>query len=229
MNKDKFFYFGLLVVLIITLLLLIFVQMPDILSNFLSLIFIGSLISFLFESWRDKREHERQLEIQSREQDYSLSITSQMALKIFDRQVEFCESYFEKSHAILNQLFDEGPTRSTIQSSKELFDIRIKYSPWLTSQIEIDLLPFEKALRSIGSIEIIEPTLRQSETRGKLIEKMYDTFNNIINIDIEPNNENTNESIIKVISHLRKVLNTDKLTNLRDKAVDSAALRITIN
>jgi len=219
----KFYSIALLIILALfgaTLLL----PIPESTRNYFSLTGLTALIGVIIEAWRDKRSHERHLEILNRQQDNSLAIASHMAAVIFDRQVSFCEEYFEKAHTILRELFTTGPTKEAIRYAEDLYKIRTSFSPWISQDIEAGLLPFEKALREMGaSAQIVDMDLSKIE-HTIFVERMYEKFINISGISEPLEGNSPEEAVSSVIKHLRTVLGIIELTNLRNQAISLATI-----
>lgn len=219
----KFYAIAVLIIIILfgaTLLL----PIPESTLNYFSLTGLIALIGIIIEAWRDKRAHERQLELLSRQQDNSLAIASHMAAVIFDRQVSFCEEYFEKAHTILRELFTTGPTIEALQYAEELYKIRTSFSPWISQEIEAGLIPFEKALREMGaSAQIVDMNLSGPDHKI-FVERMYGNFINVSGISEPLEGDSPEEAVSSVIKHLRKVLGIVELTNLRNQAISLATI-----
>lgn len=192
--------------------------------NYFSLTGLTALIGIVIEAWRDKRFHERQLELLNRQQDNSLAIASHMAAVIFDRQVNFCEEYFEKAHTILQELFTTGPTKEAIQYAGDLYKIRTSFSPWISQEIEAGLLPFEKALREMGASAVIADMNLSQPGHGLFVKQMYEKFISISGISEQLEVDSPEEAVSSVIKHLRKVLGIIDLTNLRNQAISLAII-----
>ncbi len=150
MRKDLIFYGVAAIIAILAFSATLFLPIPDLYRGTFTVPGILALLGIATEAWRDKRAHENALDLLTRQQDNSLAVASHMATVVFDRQVKFCEEYFEKVHSILQDLFSTGPTTAALDQAGELSRIRIHYSPWLSPQIEAGLLPFERALREVG-------------------------------------------------------------------------------
>ena len=119
---------------------------PDQFKGILSLPGFGSLVYALFQLFRDQTEHEKRLELQSKEQIFNLSVSSHMSNVAFDKHVAFCEEYISTIYDGLKNLFMTGPSKEAITLSADLQNIRLKFRPWLTSEILEKIVKFEKAL-----------------------------------------------------------------------------------
>lgn len=229
MKADIKFYTFTGIVFVAAILANLLLTIPESIRTFINLPGILAFLAIINEAWRDKRAYDRQLDILSRTQDNTLAITSHMAIVVFDRQVNFCEVYFEKAYEILLELFASGPTKTALSYATELSRIRMRYSPWISPQIEKGLLPFENAIREIGiNAQIIEMNLPKPQSEI-FIKKMYDTFSNVIGISEPQEGNSPEEATLSIIKHLRKVLGIENLTNLRDQVIQSATIRSNVS
>ncbi len=225
MRSDIFFYLIAVLVVIGTFAASNFLPIPDSYRGLVTLPGLLSLFGIVIEAWRDKRAHERALDLLERQQDNSLTIASHMATVVFDRQVEFCETYFEKAHSALIELFTSGPAQSALGHAQELARIRNHYSPWLSPQIESGLLPFEDKIREVGvDAQLIAINLPQPD-HSLFVTRMYDAFTTLSQTFQPLNVESEEVAVSNIITHLRAVLGVDKLTKLRDQAINTATIR----
>ncbi len=228
-KKDVLFYVVAVTVFIIIGSLILFLPISE---KYVELLYISGLVPLLaivIEAWRDKRAYERDLGLQIRQQDNSLAIASHMANVVFDRQVDFCEKYFEKAYGTLIKMFSTGPAPFALDDAKDLANLRMKYSPWLSAKIENGLLPFEKALREIGvDAQLIKSNLPNVEHKI-FVNKMFDAFTKVIQIDKLSNENTQEEAILSIINHLRDVLGVTELTVFRDSAIQTASKHVQIN
>ncbi len=225
MKTDIIFYATMILTIVLSFSALVFLPIPESYQGLITLPSVAALFGIIVEVWRDKRAHERQLELLIRQQDNSLAIASHMATVVFDRQVVFCEVYFEKANETLLELFTNGPTKDAVMYAIELSKIRAKYSPWISSEIEAGLLPFEKTLRELGACaQIVDMDLPQPQHQ-LFVQRMFDAFNKISDISKPVEGDSPEEAISSIIKHLRKVLGIIELTNLRDQAIKMAMIR----
>src|SRR5258708_20910642 len=114
MKADVIFYITAVVAVILTFGATLILPIPDSYRGLITLPGIVAVFGIVIEAWRDKRSHERALDLLIRQQDNSLAIASHMATVVFDPQVEFCEVYFAKAHNTLLDLFTTGPTKAAM-------------------------------------------------------------------------------------------------------------------
>lgn len=229
-GHDLHFYIIMVSVIICTIVgfsLAMAFQVNNIFRDFFTLPGIIGLIGIIFEAWRDKRAHDRNLDLQTRQQDNALAITSHMASVVFDRQVDFCEAYFEKAYDALSELFKNGPSERALDYAQELYHIRTRYSPWFSSEIEAGLLPFEKALRECGSAAMIIKMNLPQPDHQLFVTRMYDAFGRLSQIPIieHPKEISPEEATYSIVDQLRNVLGVSQLTSLRDQALNLAISR----
>jgi len=225
MKADMIFYTVATITITLTFGAVLLLPIPESYRGLVTLPGLIALFSIIVEAWRDKRAHERKIELISRQQDNSLAIASHMATVVFDRQVNFCEAYFEKAHTTLLELFTTGPTKDALEHAKELTKIRMRYTPWISPQMEAGLLPFERALRDMGaSANLVDIDLPQPQYE-MFVKKMYDAFIKISHINESLDGDSPEEAISSISMHLRKVLGIADLTKLRDQAIKMAIIR----
>ncbi len=225
MKSDIIFYTVAVSAVVITFGASIVLPVPDSYRGLITLPGLLALFGIMIEAWRDKRAHERALDLLVRQQDNSLVIASHMATVVFDRQVEFCEAYFEKAHGALLDLFTSGPTQAALEHATELTRIRTRYSPWLSPQIESGLLPFEDTIREVGvDAQLIAINLPQPD-HSFFVNRMYAAFAKLSRTFQPLSAESAEEAVSNIITHLRTVLAVDQLTKLRDQAISTATIR----
>jgi hypothetical protein len=222
MRKDYLVYLVAILVIVASFASAAYLPIPAEFKGMITLPGVIALFEILLQAWRDQRAHERSLELQTREHSFTLSIASHMANTTFDRQVTFCEEYFKAAYDILHSLFRTGPSQEAVTHSQQLTDIRLKFSPWLTSEMESGLLPFERALRTIATNAMLVEAGVDSPTGAKAVQTMYAAFIQLINIEPLPPGGEAEEGAARVINHLRQVLRINELTSLRDNAISAA-------
>ena len=88
----------------------------------------ASLLSALFKLWKDERAHERALDIQARQLDFTFTPASHMAITAYDKHVQFSEEYLAKVNQTVTELLMEGASKEALYRAKELSRIREKYT-----------------------------------------------------------------------------------------------------
>jgi hypothetical protein len=223
MWKDFRFYF---IAFVATLGLFILANsswVPEFLRTVATFFGISGFTSIVIEAWRDKRAHERALEIQGKQNTFTLGIASEMASITFGKHVAFAEAYSSKLYETIKKLGREGPTDTVFEDSKALKSLRTKYSVWLTREIELKLIPFEQALENMAmNVQLARIYKDPGPERSFFIDAMMNEFRKVIPIDTTTA-QTEDEAAISVIAHLRKVLSIHELILLRQKAIDEAA------
>lgn len=186
---------------------------------------ILALFGALYQIIRDQNAHERNLELQKRQQIFNLGATSHMANVAFDKHVEFCEIYMQEVHNTVVTLYREGPTEKALEHAAELHLLRQEYSAWLTDEINEQLFPFEQALRSLGVNEqFIKTTINSKphqESRSKKIDKVYEEFKRLLTID-DGETPDPEIAVEVVKKKVRNILDIEDLVQLRKALIKEA-------
>ncbi|GAG47215.1 unnamed protein product, partial [marine sediment metagenome] len=148
--KNRPTYIGYTVVLIVSFVIALFLPTNEIFKGIIALPGVGALFLFLNQLWRDKKAHDRAIELQNKQQDFMLGTASHMAEVAYDKHILFCEEYTERLQKMLQELYREGASRDALRIGRELVNIRQKHSAWLTKEIENKLKPIEGALIEMG-------------------------------------------------------------------------------
>jgi len=186
---------------------------------------ILALFGALYQIFRDQNAHERNLEIQKRQQIFNLGATSHMANVAFDKHVEFCEKYMKEVHDTVLTLFREGPTAKAMEHANLFHLLRQEYAAWLTDDINNELFPFEQALRSLGADEHFIESTRTSEKHGevrtKKINHVFDEFKKLLTLEegADPDPEIAVEAVKKKV---RNILDIEDLVQLRKSLITEA-------
>ena len=225
MNSNRF-YVLLISLTLISIFLTALPTLPEFTRNVLAIPSAGGLLSLIFKFWFDLIQHERTKELQQRQQDFELAAASHMADVVFDKQVEFCESYSQALDEIIKALIKDGPSENVGNYLIKLQTIRTKYLPWLSSETEEKVIPFEKALREIAiSNQLLNRPLDEN-SRFEFIDRMYGAFGNALGLEIKEGYKDPEASGIKILSKLRDLLNITDLEILRRGIVKSATSRL---
>ena len=220
--KNYVAYIVSMLVIVLSACLVAFIPAPDSVKSTFALPGVGALFMLLVQGWRDQVAHERALEIQKQQNDFSLAIASHMANVVFDKQVEFCEKYANKLNSIVLQMFQEGPSDKTSLHENELRNIRIEYAPWVSKELTNKIKPFEFALREIGALGMLEKHLPMSPDRAKYIERMFGIYTKFLGISMEGIPQEPESAADAVLVHFAEVLSTFDLEELRRRAIQLA-------
>ncbi len=223
-----------IIVLVLFLIFLVFIKIipiPDSIKEYLSISGILGFFSFFLkdsiaqyqknqhEFELQKIEHLNNLEIEQLRLNTALTINSHMSDLIFDKQVSFCEEYYEKMLEIVDIFITKGPDLDLI-NAQQLTQIRKKYSPWLTDSIDEKLMPFEKSIREIAAISATLPHLPVGPQRTSMVEKKYEIFSRTIGLEPTKDNPTEEDTLFAATSHLRKLINVIEFTNVRNKTLN---------
>ncbi|MDE3039650.1 MAG: hypothetical protein KGJ82_03600 [Nitrospirota bacterium] len=182
-----------------------------------------ALIGVLYQLIRDHSEYEKKLALQRDQQHFALGATSPMASVAFSKHVEFSEKYIARMQKGLSDLFVTGPdTKDALTIASELADIRLSYRAWLTTELQDKVMPFEEALRKIGSRSHLLASLKDPEKRGRVLDEIYDTFDKITNLHIKSPETDERIAAGKIMDHLQDLLGVKQLIQLRTALMDQA-------
>jgi hypothetical protein len=218
------------VVFLFFMAIIIFIPMPDSIKGYLSISGILGFSSIILKDYitqyqknqhdfeLQKINHINDLEIERLRLNTSLTINSHMSDLIFDKQVSFCEEYYRKMQEIANILMFKGPELD-LTTAQELTRIRRKYSPWLTDSIDENLLPLERSIREIAATSQVLPNLPVGPQRTTIVEKNMELFARLIEYNIIDKIPTAEDTLFAATSHLRKLININEFTNIRQKTV----------
>lgn len=218
-------YVGLALVLVCSFGAAVYFPAEDILRGVYASPGILALFGVLYQIIRDQSAHERNLELQKKQQIFNLGATSHMANVAFDKHVEFCEIYMKEVHNTVVTLYREGPTEKAMNHASEFHALRQEYAAWLTDEINEQLFPFEQALRSLGANEhFITKTInveQYQESRSKRIDKVYDEFKKLLTLD-EKDKPDPEIAVEAVKKKVRGILDIEDLVQLRKSLISEA-------
>ena len=183
-----------------------------------------ALFSIVYRFWKDERAHERQVELQARQQDFAFLPASHMASVAYDKHVEFCEEYLEAVNKAVFELWLEGPNVNALGHANLLRDIRDRHTAWLTREIEEKLFPIEAALRQIGAGSHVLPLVQPGSQRSKIVDDVYGAFGKITESGKE--NQGSAAAVASITDSLRELLGIKELTELRTEVTKLARDRL---
>ncbi|MCP5352617.1 MAG: hypothetical protein H6926_05450 [Chromatiales bacterium] len=187
---------------------------------------VGALAAALFQLVRDHSAHHRKHELQNEQHLFNLGATSHMANTVFDKHVEFCEKYLSEVHKTVTTLTVHGPTQTALTHSGNLYTLRIDYTAWITPEIDRKLVPFERAVREIGTKARLAEALKGESDPGgdriKAVHEMYDIFRSLMDIgDTDVKDEDA--TFVAVKHKVREILQVNDLVAIREYLVFKAA------
>lgn len=183
-----------------------------------------ALFSIVYKFWKDERAHERQVELQARQQEFAFLPASHMASVAYDKHVKFCEEYLEAVNKAVFELWAEGPNVKALGHAKSLRDIRDRHTAWLTREIEEKLFPIEAALRQIGAGSHVLPLVQPGSERSKIVDDVYGAFGKITESGKE--NQGSAAAVASITDSLRELLGIKELTELRTEVTKLARDRL---
>ena len=187
---------------------------------------VVSLLAALFQLMRDQASYEKQLDIQSRQFQFTLGAASHMANIAFDKHVDFCERYMSEIHDMVHTFFREGETEEALTHARKLYALREQYATWLTDEINSNLDKFESTIRKIGSeahfIKVTTGDPRYSEQRSLKFNSSFELFKDILGIDPE-RDINEDYAVEAIKRKVKGILGIEELTMLRAHLVKEAS------
>lgn len=221
-----FFWLGIAIIVGVSLGVTFFAPISDMYKGVSSLPGIAGLSAALFQLIRDHSAHRRNLEIQQEQQLFNLGATSHMANSVFDKHVEFCEKYLVEVHQTVVTLTREGPTKEALKHAGNLYTLRVEYTAWITSEMDENLMPFEKAVRKIGAksglVDALSDAEGRDETRTNALEEMYDVFSKLMGIgEVEVKDEDA--TVVEVKNKVREILQVNELVKIREYLINRAS------
>lgn len=221
-------YFLSLIVTAISLAVALYPGFPDLMRALMAFPAVGGFLNILYELYRDRRAHERALELQAKGQDFTLGAASHMAEKVFDHQVTFCERYLALVNTIARMLLEKGPTKDVMPLAWELDNLRKEHFFWLSQSTNERLYAFEKSLRSMAAEdEMSEMNLGEAERIAFHNAKYKHLFE--LNGWTPPNEGTTDVRISAILEHIKQIVGFEQLVTLRELALENAMKRLAVN
>lgn len=183
-----------------------------------------ALFSIVYKFWKEERAHERQVELQARQQEFAFMPASHMASVVYDKHVKFCDEYLEAVNKAVFDLWAEGPNVKALSHANSLRDIRDRYTAWLTREIEEKLFPIEAALRQIGGASHVLPLVQPGSERSKIVDDVYGAFGKITESGKE--NQGSAAAVASITDSCRELLGIKELTELRIEVTKLARDRL---
>jgi hypothetical protein len=200
--------------------------LPDTVRVLATIPGLTALCGMVVQILQDNLAHQRQIELQRRGQDFTLSVASHMSNTTFDKHVEFVEAYFAKINEGLQKLSGSGPNEYALQLSQELMAVRRHFAPWLTAEIDGRLFPLEHALRRIGAGSRFLESLPVGDQRSRVVDAMYSDFMVVMGLNEGASQDKRDMAAERIVDHLREMLGTGQLTRLRTSALHEAVTRL---
>jgi len=221
-------YYSLLgLVLLVSILAALIIPTTDFLKGIITLPAVGALAAALFQILRDQASHEKQLQLQKKEQFFNLSVTSHMANVTFDKHAVFCEKYLNKINNVIKELFKQGPSKEALNLTKDLYKIREESVAWLTSDILETLITFERGVDRIGLKAMELEDLPVGEKRSAVVKEMHDVFSDVAGLERLGGDKNDYKvAASQIILYLRDILGIEELTTLRKVVLKEALVSL---
>lgn len=201
---------------------ILFTPLSPFLKGLASIPGIGALLALVMKVWTDHLSHLRTLESQARERAFVVGMASHMSDVVFDKHVEFAESYVSKLKEGLEELGSEGPDRNALRIAGNLQRVRVTFAAWLTSELEAKLTPIEKALCEIGASSHYLETLPVGTERKRVVDQLFEKYGLVLDVKSASSEEEEDIPGAKVLDLVRRLLGIEELTALRRSALDAA-------
>lgn len=210
-------------ILVVSVALAFFTPTTDFFRGIIALPGAGALAAALYQLLRDQAAYENKLEIQRRTQIFNLSVTSHMANVAFDKHVEFSEEYLTVINESLRILFQKGPTKDALTLSGNLAAVRMKFPAWVTQDMQLKLISFERALGNIGLHDMRLAHVPMGEERSKVVGEMYNAFAKVTGLQ-QVTDRGDLEAVAanEIIQYVRGILGVDALAKLRAAVLSQA-------
>lgn len=220
MTYRRWAYAGATIVFLLSVGITWLLPIQDVFRGIAAMPAVGALIGILYQSMRDLSAHERQSQLQDKKHFFDLAVTSPMASVAFNKHAEFCEKYIKEVHETLVTLISKGPTQQALSNSNRLYQIRLDYSAWITSDISLELEKFEVALRTMaakyGYADAVRANPNKGESYLSALDESYQLFERILgDIFDKANKLDEDIAIEKVKTKIRAVLGIEELTRIR--------------
>lgn len=224
MTQNKKTYIGLSFVFILSFSTALILPIDEIFKGIVTMPGVAALIYAVYQIFRDQSAYEKQLELQRKQHLFNLGVTSHMANVAFDKHVEFCEKYMSEVHSTTSTLFSEGPTEEAKNHASKLYQIRVKYSAWLSPDIENRLDEFERALLRLGAHTHLSDTTKDRDTRIKAYSKAETLWEELLgNLIGDKPGKGSQLAIAEIQESLRKVIGIHELVSLRKWIIEESS------
>ncbi len=231
-KHDSKTYFILLIIFILAFGTSYLVPMSEIMKGVVAAPGVLALLATLFQLVRDQAAYERQLDIQSKQFQFTLGAASHLANTTFDKHSKFCECYMSEIHNTVSTLFREAETEKALDHAGNFFKIRQEYAVWLTSEIDEELDKFESAIRTLGAnshfVNVTIGSKQHAEKRSMTIESNFTLFNEILGLG-KKDDINEDYAVKAIKKKVRNILGVEELSMLRKYAIKEASNVLEIN
>jgi hypothetical protein len=180
------------------------------------------------EAFKAELAQAHAIQMEEAKNRFTIGATSHMAGVAFDKHAEFCEQYTMRVNAALNTLFIKGPHEKVLENVNALMDTRKDWTIWLTPEVELKLIQFEGALRTIGANAWLLHQPGAADDRTESIKEAFGTFAAVMGWGKWKGEAVTQElASERIIEGLRNVLGISELTHLRAELVKRAVSNFT--
>ncbi len=182
-------------------------------------------ISHEYDKKLEAFRNEMQSKLQHEQQVFNLGAMSHMAGTVFDKHVQFSELYIEKVMETFYYLRTNRDSEKALGFAGDLTKLRFKFSAWLTSDIDGQLIKFEDKLRTLGAnseyINFPKGQGTNQEHRDQAARELLEILSAFTSWK-EPSISHPEVQLSYIQNSLRDVLGVNKLVNIRDMIVENA-------
>jgi hypothetical protein len=216
---------ALITVFVLSVSITLCLPLDDLFKGIASTPAVFALIGALWQILRDQAAFEKNLRLQQKEHIFGLGVTSHMANAVFDKHISFCEEYMGEVHSTVGTLVAEGATTKVREHTLRFFQIRQKYSAWITDDVSRSLEGFEGALSDLATkAKQVELAADGSQQLARALADANETWHSLLGPLFNKNAQTDRHIDIESIkAELRKILGIEKLMRIRRWIIDQAA------
>ncbi len=200
-------------------LLAINIPLSNLIKTIVAIPGIIILFSFLLDIILEKTKHFYEIVRQEGLNDFALGTGSHMAMVAYDKHVQFCEEYINEIEKTFDELTRNGTSIQTGLMVVPLVKIRRKYTAWLTSKLEKELIEYERILIHIGNSHLKKEFASEHLDIEKYAKSIDEDLISLLG--------NSEKSIRETsIEHIREILEIDALAEIRSIITREAKNRL---
>jgi hypothetical protein len=183
---------------------------------------IGVLFSFLFDIFLVRFKLFSEILRKDKQYDFALGTGAHMASVAYDKHAQFCEEYIIAVEKTFDELTSNGTSKQTGMLVVPLVQIRRKYTAWLTSKLEKELIEYERILIDTGMSHMM---MEFADENSKIEKYAENIGENLVSL-LGNREKSVRES---AVNHIRKILEIDTLADIRGVITEEAKNRLILN
>lgn len=212
----------LILVFVLSLIAVIASKPDTLLSTLAQYPAICALLGILWKIVQDEISFQKDLRKAEMEAMSTLFAGGHYASEIYDKHIDFCETYWKRTLDIVKELHEKGQFPEVLDRANDLYRYRMESAIWLTEEMNIGLEGFEKALRSMGAASTMLNHVPVGDERTAMVEKIYDNFKRVLSVGGEASDSATGISYIDVLKELQKILGIAQAYDFRRRFLDNS-------